>query len=39
MDQAIKELETYDASVKKFEDDSNKFRQYEITLNMQETKF
>lgn len=39
MSQAIKELESFDASVRKCEDDANKYRNYEMTLNMPETKF
>ena len=39
MEKAIEELEAYDATVKKFEEDSVKYRQYEMTLGMPETKF
>lgn len=39
MEKAIEELEEHDRIVKKLEEDSKKYRVYEMTLNMPETKF
>jgi len=39
MNQAIAELESFDQIVKKFEEDAKKYAQYELVLNMPETRF
>jgi hypothetical protein len=39
MDKAIEELEMFDVHVKRYEEEAKKYAQYEMVLNMPETRF